>query len=253
MRSGRRVKEKQEPLKWVKQRAVTLNKRRQQELARQEGEDVLQGLYAEWQTEVYRPPPIKDVSKTSRYVNADQGQGIVPQNSFGNIDLYAPTMLPKGAVHLPYKGIAKVAKAMGISYAEACVSVARPGRHLVLTAQTGFEFKKQRAIPVITGIVVAEENETAVMEVCPLSLNPLTRARRTRRPRPRLKSRNGLEWKIALLSDGPSLSMVSVSDDVCKQSTERERVCTCSSSTRSRSRRNRPRGGSGKPAERLQA
>jgi xeroderma pigmentosum group C-complementing protein len=35
-------------------------------------------------------------------------------------------MLPKGAVHLPYKGIAKVAKAMGISYAEACVSVARP-------------------------------------------------------------------------------------------------------------------------------
>lgn len=38
-----------------------------------------------------------------------------------------------------------------------------------LTTQTGFEFKKQRAIPVITGIVVAEENETAVMEVCLLS------------------------------------------------------------------------------------
>jgi xeroderma pigmentosum group C-complementing protein len=66
MRSGRRVKEKQEPLKWVKQRAVTLNKRRQQELARQEGVDVLQGLYAEWQTEVYRPPPIKDVSGTCK-------------------------------------------------------------------------------------------------------------------------------------------------------------------------------------------
>jgi hypothetical protein len=30
----------------------------------------------------------------------------------------------------------------------------------MLTAQTGFEFKKQRAIPVITGIVVAKENET---------------------------------------------------------------------------------------------
>ena len=28
-------------------------------------------------------------------------QGIIPQNSFGNIDLYAPTMLPAGAVHLP--------------------------------------------------------------------------------------------------------------------------------------------------------
>ncbi|WVF68799.1 hypothetical protein IAT40_003571 [Kwoniella sp. CBS 6097] len=136
MRTGRRVKDKQEPLKWVKQRAVTLQKRRAQELAVQEGgEAIQQGLYAEYQTEIYRPPPIKD--------------GIIPQNSFGNIDLYAPTMLPDGAVHLPYKGIAKVAKNLEISYAEAC---------------TGFEFKKQRAIPVINGIVVAAENETMVMD-----------------------------------------------------------------------------------------
>lgn len=62
MRSGRKIKEGQEPLKWVKQRAVTLQKRRAQELAKQEGEEVTQGLYAEWQTEIYRPPPIRDVS-----------------------------------------------------------------------------------------------------------------------------------------------------------------------------------------------
>ncbi|WWC71011.1 uncharacterized protein I206_104964 [Kwoniella pini CBS 10737] len=136
MRVGRRVKDKQEPLKWVKQRAVTLQKRRAQELAVQEtGEAIQQGLYAEYQTELYTPPPIKD--------------GIIPQNSFGNIDLYAPTMLPPGAVHLPYKGIAKVAKGLEISYAEAC---------------TGFEFKKQRAIPTINGIVVAKENEEMVMD-----------------------------------------------------------------------------------------
>lgn len=70
-------------------------------------------------------------------------QGIIPTNSFGNIDLYAPTMLPEGAVHLPCefrmtaqvggyfaddtdKGIAKVAKHLGISYAEACVSLCFP-------------------------------------------------------------------------------------------------------------------------------
>lgn len=98
-------------------------------------------------------------------------QGKIPQNSFGNIDLYAPTMLPQGAAHLPCKysnptaycpprlerrcvdivdkGIAKVAKQLGISYAEAC---------------TGFEFKKQRAIPVITGIVVAEDQTETVMD-----------------------------------------------------------------------------------------
>ncbi|WVQ84392.1 hypothetical protein IAT38_006544 [Cryptococcus sp. DSM 104549] len=138
MRSGRRVREGQEALKWVKQRAVTLQKRRAQELAKQDGEEVTQGLYAEWQTEVYTPPPI-----------VDDAQGKIPQNSFGNIDLYAPTMLPKGAVHLPYKGIAKVAKSLEISYAEAC---------------TGFEFKKQRAVPIISGIVVAAENEILVME-----------------------------------------------------------------------------------------
>ena len=50
-------------MKWVKQRAVTLQKRRQQELALQErGEAVQQGLYAHYQTEVYTPPPIEDVS-----------------------------------------------------------------------------------------------------------------------------------------------------------------------------------------------
>lgn len=135
MRIGRQVKEAQEPLKWVKQRAVTLQKRRAQELAIQDNQDILQGLYSQNQTELYIPPPIKD--------------GIIPQNSFGNIDLYVPTMLPVGAVHLPYKGIAKVAKQMKISYAEAV---------------TSFEFKKQRALPVITGIVVAVEKEDEVLE-----------------------------------------------------------------------------------------
>ncbi|KAJ9122302.1 hypothetical protein QFC22_001723 [Naganishia vaughanmartiniae] len=136
MRMGRKVKPREEPLKWVKQRAVTLDRRRAQEMAIQEGHEPLQqGLYAEWQTEVYRPSPIKD--------------GIIPTNTFGNIDLYTETMLPEGAVHLPYKGIAKVAKQLGIQYAEAC---------------TGFEFKKQRAIPIITGIVVAVDQEKTLMK-----------------------------------------------------------------------------------------
>ncbi|KLT44519.1 Rad4-domain-containing protein, partial [Cutaneotrichosporon oleaginosum] len=135
MRVGRRVKDRQEPMKWIKQRAVTIQKRRAQELALQEtGEAIQQGLYAENQTELYIPPPIVD--------------GKIPQNAFGNIDLYVPTMLPAGAVHLPYKGIAKVAKKMGVSFAEAV---------------TSFEFRKQRATPVLTGIVVAAEKEEEVL------------------------------------------------------------------------------------------
>ncbi|KAH9841395.1 Rad4-domain-containing protein [Rhodofomes roseus] len=153
MRQGRKVKEGAQPMKWVKQRAMTVNKQRAIELALSEKRDrdlqnarentegfasedgVMQGLYAEHQTELYRPDPIID--------------GRVPKNDFGNIDLYVPTMLPAGAVHIPYKGTAKIARQLGFDYAEAV---------------TGFEFKKRRAFPVITGIVVAAENEGTILE-----------------------------------------------------------------------------------------
>jgi xeroderma pigmentosum group C-complementing protein len=50
-------------------------------------------LYSEDQTEPYEAPPI---------VN-----GRVPKNSFGNLDIFVPSMVPKGGVHLPcgYKNL----------------------------------------------------------------------------------------------------------------------------------------------------
>jgi hypothetical protein len=36
--------------------------------------------------------------------------------------------------------------------------------------QTGFEFRKRKATPIVTGIVVAAENETALLEVLNSSL-----------------------------------------------------------------------------------
>ncbi|EPS96506.1 hypothetical protein FOMPIDRAFT_1053153 [Fomitopsis schrenkii] len=156
MRQGRKVKEGAQPMKWVKQRAMTVNKQRAIEMALSEKRDrdlqvagengeggegfatedgIMQGLYAERQTELYRPDPVID--------------GRIPKNDFGNIDLYVPTMLPAGAVHIPYKGTAKIARQLGFDYAEAV---------------TGFEFKKRRAFPVITGAVVATENAEALLE-----------------------------------------------------------------------------------------
>lgn len=44
-------------------------------------------LYTENQTELYEAPPI---------VN-----GRVPKNSYGNLDIFVPSMIPKGGVHLP--------------------------------------------------------------------------------------------------------------------------------------------------------
>lgn len=62
MRSGRRVKEGVQAMKWVKQRAVTIHRRRAMELAQQDGDEMVQGLYSEEQTELYIPDPIIDVS-----------------------------------------------------------------------------------------------------------------------------------------------------------------------------------------------
>ncbi|ODN81917.1 hypothetical protein L202_02261 [Cryptococcus amylolentus CBS 6039] len=173
LRSGRITKPNQDPLKWIKQRAVTLEKRRRMELAKEQGEEMEQGLYAEWQTEVYVPPAIVD--------------GVIPRNSFGNIDLYAPTMLPVGAVHLPYKGIAKVAKSLNISYAEAV---------------TGFEFKKQRAVPTLSGIVVAAENKQLVLEAYEESTAAAEERERVKREEKALKRWvklvNGLRVRLRL-------------------------------------------------------
>lgn len=58
-------------------------------------------------------------------------------------------MCPEGAVHIPYRGAVKVCKKLGIDYAEAVVD---------------FEFGHRMAVPVIRGIVIAEEYYDQVME-----------------------------------------------------------------------------------------
>ncbi|KAL7412810.1 hypothetical protein BDY24DRAFT_362949 [Mrakia frigida] len=135
MRQGREVLRGEEPMKLGKMRAVTINKKREIEASKERGDEMKQELYSLEQTRLYQAPAIKD--------------GKIPRNGYGNIDLFTPTMLPPGAVHLPFKGIAKVAKKLEMSFAEAV---------------TGFEYKKQRAIPVTTGVVVAEENRDILMD-----------------------------------------------------------------------------------------
>ncbi|CEL52113.1 DNA repair protein rhp42 OS=Schizosaccharomyces pombe (strain 972 / ATCC 24843) GN=rhp42 PE=3 SV=1 [Rhizoctonia solani AG-1 IB] len=135
MRQGRVLRPGMQPIKMVKARASTIRKKRELEVRREDDGEVMVGMYAEWETELYRPPPVID--------------GKIPTNDFGNIDLYVPTMLPEGAVHIPQKGCVKVARKLGISFAEAV---------------TGFEFRKRQATPIITGIVIAAENEQVFLE-----------------------------------------------------------------------------------------
>ncbi|KAI9824034.1 MAG: hypothetical protein M1832_002102 [Thelocarpon impressellum] len=135
-KEGREVKAGEHPLKLVPIRAVTLVRKREIEIAEAEvGEKPKQGLYSREQTDWIIPPPIED--------------GIIPKNSYGNIDCFVPSMVPEGAVHLPYRSLVKVCRRLNVDHAEAVV---------------GFEFGAQRAVPVISGVVVAEENEQMVIE-----------------------------------------------------------------------------------------
>ncbi|KAK5661184.1 hypothetical protein OQA88_11075 [Cercophora sp. LCS_1] len=135
-KQGRAPIEGEEPLKRVPYRAATTNRRR--EIAEAEaatGAKVLQGLYSFDQTDWIIPPPIEN--------------GVIPKNEYGNIDLFAEHMCPEGAVHVPYRGAMRVAKRLGIDYAEAVVD---------------FEFGHRMAVPVIQGVVIAAEYHDRVME-----------------------------------------------------------------------------------------
>ncbi|MCJ1422285.1 hypothetical protein MMC29_000165 [Sticta canariensis] len=135
-KEGRQVNVGEQPIKMVPVRAVTLTRKREVEEAERDGGVKLkQGLFSWDQTDWIIPPPIEN--------------GVIPKNAFGNMDCYVPTMIPKGAVHIPLRGTTKVCKRLGIDFAEAC---------------TGFEFGNQRAVPVITGVVVAAEHEDLVVD-----------------------------------------------------------------------------------------
>ncbi|KAF2262211.1 Rad4-domain-containing protein [Lojkania enalia] len=135
-KEGRAVKEGEHPLKLVPVRAVTATRKRElKEQEREGGEKAKQGLYSEDQTDWIIPDPIVD--------------GVIPKNAFGNMDVYVPTMIPKGAVHIPLKGSARICRLLNIDYAEAC---------------TGFEYFEQRAVQVLKGVVVAAEHEDLVIE-----------------------------------------------------------------------------------------
>ena len=82
-RVGREIKMGELPVK-----TVEAKRKRDDDYTRSEVEERAgTNLYTEGQTELYQAPPI---------VN-----GRVPKNSYGNLDIFVPSMVPKGGVHLP--------------------------------------------------------------------------------------------------------------------------------------------------------
>ena len=88
-------------MKMVPGGVMTLTRKREVEEAEGGGGVKLkQGLYGWDQTDWIIPPPIEN--------------GVIPKNSFGNMDYYVPTMIPKGAIHIPMKNVKKICRRMGI-------------------------------------------------------------------------------------------------------------------------------------------
>lgn len=136
-RRGRDVNEGEQPLK----RVVT-KKRRDQAVVLDEdlGEDheANEGtaLYAEYQTSLYIPPPVVD--------------GQIPKNAYGNLDVYVPTMIPAGAVHIRHPLAAEAALVLDVDYTDAV---------------TGFEFKGRQGTAVVDGVVVSADTTDAMIHV----------------------------------------------------------------------------------------
>jgi len=91
-------------------------------------------VFGRWQTKVYTPPPVLD--------------GKIQRNEYGNIELFQPSMLPKGACHIKLPGIHRIAKLLDIDFAPAMM---------------GWDFSSGYCHPVIDGIVTAEENRTVLV------------------------------------------------------------------------------------------
>ena len=91
-------------------------------------------VFGHWQTEVYAPPPVID--------------GKIQRNEYGNIELFQPSMLPKGACHIQLPGIHRIAKLLDIDFAPAMM---------------GWDFSSGYCHPVIDGIVTAKENKSVLV------------------------------------------------------------------------------------------
>ncbi|KAK7207957.1 hypothetical protein BZA70DRAFT_30961 [Myxozyma melibiosi] len=137
---GRVVKVGEQPLKHTKKRTLPKSRSAMLDSDYEDGageeEDEEVALYAHIQTDIYVPPPVLN--------------GKIPRNDYGNLDVFVPSMVPKGAVHLRQRGIANAVKVLEIDYADAV---------------GGFDFQNRKATPRLDGIVVAEEYEEAVMAV----------------------------------------------------------------------------------------
>ncbi|KAI9003121.1 hypothetical protein BC832DRAFT_559990 [Gaertneriomyces semiglobifer] len=156
-RKGRKVKEGEAPVKYGKVRGTVTRMRgiEEEKRMRDQRQDVenyqsqegdvevdpsmdssLSPLFAEWQTEIYPRPSLTEA-------------GRIPRNTFGNIEIFHPNMVPLSCVHLALPHLPPVLKLLNIEY---------------VPAVTRFEYNQGRGRPVVEGVVIREDLEGLVRE-----------------------------------------------------------------------------------------
>ena len=132
-RMGREIKPGEQPLKRVPARRTRDASFDPED---QDADNAGTALYAAQQTTLYSAPPVKN--------------GRIPKNVYGNLDVYVPSMVPPGGVHILHPEAARAAGIIGIDYADAVI---------------GFAFKGRHGAAITKGAVVAGEYREAVEEV----------------------------------------------------------------------------------------
>ena len=150
-RVGREIKTGEQPLKRVSARRSQKSVSDDDQISEDE-DNAGTALYAAFQTTVYNAPPV---------VN-----GRIPKNVYGNLDIYVPSMVPDGGVHITHPETARAAKILGIDYADAV---------------TGFAFKGRQGTAIVSGAVVATQYREAVEEVINAFEDERTEAEEARR------------------------------------------------------------------------
>ena len=131
-RHGRQIKQGEQPAKHIQSRRKRNQALDQLDDAINDGQKPT-ALYAQSQTELYVPPPVK--------------RGRVPRNNFGNLDVYVPSMVPAGGIHIRHSLAKKAAGVLRIDCVDAVV---------------GFQFKGSHGTAVVDGVVIPQKYAEAV-------------------------------------------------------------------------------------------
>ncbi|XP_041459936.1 DNA repair protein complementing XP-C cells homolog isoform X2 [Lytechinus variegatus] len=161
MKEGKAIRINEKPYKMVKPRPKW-----KKGIGMIKTEESTLGIFGEWQVEDYIPPPAVD--------------GKVPRNEYGNVELFKPTMLPAGTVHLKIAGLNKIARKLDIDCAPAMM---------------GWDFHSGYIHPVMDGFVVCEEHAEVLVAAWEED-----RAEQEKKEKEKREARAMNHWKLFIKS-----------------------------------------------------